>query len=510
MSWVLLLAVFAAEPGYVDSKACQPCHAGIYALYAKSGMGRSFARFQSLPATANYTHQGRRYLAAGNTMSRGAISLGIDFVIGSGNHSQTLIHQRSAGKWVELPLSWYAEGGGKWRMSPGYDRLDHSEFTREVSESCLFCHKGYTPELAIDCQRCHGPGEAHAKRQGPIVNPAKLTPERSLEVCLQCHLESASRTLPDSILRLGRRVNSFRPGEALGDYRVFFEFARPAESDRMTVNGAGYGLLQSACYLKSAGKLQCTTCHDPHSEFTLQEDRFDAACRSCHGQKHEAARTDCSGCHMPKRRTEDAVHVVMTDHRIRRDARPSLARIAETHGRMTGAVRPLYPRLLADSAEIRLYRAMAEGDAASMERALGELHSTDARAYFELGEAWKKQGRLVEALAAYRKSADARAVVAAVEILLRQSRLEEASGLLEPAVRQWPKDAKLWSSLAVIAVGRGQFAVGLQHARQALALDEEDHLAWWNFGVCLEATGDKAQAQEAYRRSTELRPPGPR
>ena len=36
------------------------------------------------------------------------------------------------------------------------------------------------------------------------------------------------------------------------------------------------------------------------------------------GLSRHTASADCIGCHMPKRRTDDAVHVVMTDHWIQR------------------------------------------------------------------------------------------------------------------------------------------------------------------------------------------------
>ena len=55
-------------------------------------------------------------------------------------------------------------------------------------------------ELAIGCERCHGPGKKHIHfheenhcRLGtnvdPIVNPEKLSPELRDAVCYQCHLQ---------------------------------------------------------------------------------------------------------------------------------------------------------------------------------------------------------------------------------------------------------------------------------------------------------------------------------
>ena len=46
-----------------------------------------------------------------------------------------------------------------------------------------------------------------------------------------------------------------------------------------------------------------------------------AACQSCHKvfvqtRAEHRAGANCVACHMPKRRTDDAVHIVMTDHKI--------------------------------------------------------------------------------------------------------------------------------------------------------------------------------------------------
>src|SRR6185503_15471420 len=51
--------------------------------------------------------------------------------------------------------------------------------------------------------------------------------------------------------------------------------------------------------------------------------QYRAKCVACHSAVAAAAHpaidsSDCAPCHMPRRRTEDAVHVIMTDHRITR------------------------------------------------------------------------------------------------------------------------------------------------------------------------------------------------
>ena len=160
----------------------------------------------------------------------------VDFVLGSGHHVRTYLHRTASNTLVQLPLAWYAEKGGYWAMNPGYDRPDHQGFLRSVTYDCMFCHNAY-PEIpgnvtsrstpmfssvpeGIDCQRCHGNGDKHvalasspASRpeeiRNAIVNPSRLTPERQMEVCLQCHLETTSSPLPASIVRYERQPFSY-------------------------------------------------------------------------------------------------------------------------------------------------------------------------------------------------------------------------------------------------------------------------------------------------------------
>ena len=71
-------------------------------------------------------------------------------------------------------------------------------------------------------------GTAGATREeirAAIVNPARLSPDREMEVCLQCHLETTSRLLPHAIPRLNRGPFDYMPGQPLGDFRLDFDRA---------------------------------------------------------------------------------------------------------------------------------------------------------------------------------------------------------------------------------------------------------------------------------------------
>src|ERR1035438_9840551 len=161
-------------------------------------------------------------------------------------------------------------------MSPGYDNPHQEDFRRPVPDECLFCHNGYPRANAIaegiDCQRCHGPGQAHVASSGraAIVNPARLDRDRQLDVCMQCHFETTSLRLPNAIRRYDRDTFSFRPGDPLTDYEIFFDHApNSGYDDRLEVAHQAYRLRKSACFLKS--NMTCTTCHDPHRAQTVDQ-----------------------------------------------------------------------------------------------------------------------------------------------------------------------------------------------------------------------------------------------
>ena len=50
-----------------------------------------------------------------------------------------------------------------------------------------------------------------------------------LPVCFQCHLETESMGIVDSMRKPGRSVFSYKPGEPLADYKLYFDRADPPE-----------------------------------------------------------------------------------------------------------------------------------------------------------------------------------------------------------------------------------------------------------------------------------------
>jgi tetratricopeptide (TPR) repeat protein len=489
----------------------------------------------------------------------------IDFVMGSGNHARTYLHRTASGTLIELPLGWYADQGGHWAMNPGYDQPAHDGFRRKVAYECMFCHNAYPriptghervgaepvyvdplPE-GIDCQRCHGPGRQHvaaaqtagaakAAIRGAIVNPARLSRERREEVCIQCHLESTSFPLPNSLPRYDRGPFGYRPGEPLSASWLFFDHAPEAgRGDKFELVNAVYRLRKSPCYLESNGAMECRTCHNPHDvprgEAAVRH--YDAACRSCHagefnrlvaGGRHTSAR-GCADCHMPKRRTEDVVHSLATDHLIQRhppsgDLRASREERHETGDKAyRGEVVLLYPEKLAPAIENELYLALAQViDGSNIQRgidrltaALGKAPAARPEFYLALAEAWRETGRLDKAVPLYREAVrrDSRPVFALRKLgsaLRHGGQLAESATVLQRATALDGRDALGWHELGLTYAAQGKTAEAIGALETATRLDPDLPEPYGNLGTVHLETGNTEKALAAFREAIRIQP----
>src|SRR6185312_10838373 len=145
--------------------------------------------------------------------------------------------------------------------------------------------------------------------------------------------------------RFGSGPFSYIPGQPMETFRYTFDRAG-GMGDKFEIAHTAYRLRESQCFVKSNGRMTCTTCHDPHKEVSTTQ--YDNICLTCHAAAHNQQQ-NCVSCHMPKRRTDDVVHVVMTDHLIQRRPPPGnlLADKAEAvennETAYHGEVVPYYP-----------------------------------------------------------------------------------------------------------------------------------------------------------------------
>jgi hypothetical protein len=218
-------------------------------------------------------------------------------------------------------------------------------------------------EFGIACEACHGPSDQHARlnrspqrrywlhltgRPDPTtVQPARLNPRLSSQVCGQCHGVWEFYDQPG-----GRQANfsglPYRPGDELDKTRFLPQPTKNLDSPTMKsilaedpgffgdsfwsdgmvrVSGREYtGLIESPCFKNAPDDqrtLSCFSCHtmhkaanDPRPVKEWADDQLTSglegneACLQCHpsfrtnptahsNHRAESAGSSCTNCHMP-------------------------------------------------------------------------------------------------------------------------------------------------------------------------------------------------------------------
>lgn len=523
MRWwpILLLPFVFVQPRqeYTGGEACASCHESIAESYRSMSMSRTFDRVKNVKPIEDWTKNNRFYHKASDQHfvmtsrdgkyyqrryqldPRGreinSLEVRIDFAIGSGNHERDYFHQSDAGEILQMPVVWYAAENA-WGMAPGYDNPGHEGFSRKINYRCVFCHSAY-PRVAagadryelspsifpkempngIDCERCHGPGAAHAAqpRVNNIVNPAKLSRKLQMDVCMQCHLETTSAPLPSSVLKVGRSVYSYRPGEPLEDYAAYFDYPAGSGHDEFNIVHQAYRLRKSQCFLKS--EMTCTTCHDPHRREVVTTSK----CIGCHTTTAPHGQ-DCMTCHMPKRRTDDVVHVVMTDHYIQRRTpkNPLAAKRDPGHEPYRGPLTLYFPEKQAD-----LYMGLALSRGADVKGGIELLKKTadSAEAHFALGSAYASLKENDRAVSSYRSGLLLDPGSAEVHFnmglaLFALGKNKDALTAFQDAIRLKPLLSDAHVGLGLVEVRAGNVAAARANFMRAIAIDPMNAIALAN------------------------------
>ncbi|MBL8177949.1 MAG: hypothetical protein JNK48_24945 [Bryobacterales bacterium] len=312
---MLLLAFFATlctaqSSDYVGAKACAACHPKQAAAQAATGHARSLHAAELHPLAAKFPGEWEvrgpgyslRYrLLKGKLRAQGfdagnTIDIPVEWAFGAGDQAVTFVTRINEEWHLEHYRTWYA-ATGKMAPTAGHGQLRPKSLAEAMGLpykttdpntgilGCFECHSTgpatagtdgalRLTEHGVRCEACHGPGARHAatRTKASIGNPRKMTAAELNKFCGRCHRPPASQ------------------GVAI-DWNYAWN-----------VRHQPVYLSQSACFLRSKGKLSCLSCHDTHGPLVKTAAGYNQKCAACHASpKHrQTGLTNCVDCHMPR------------------------------------------------------------------------------------------------------------------------------------------------------------------------------------------------------------------
>ncbi|HEY3963607.1 MAG TPA: multiheme c-type cytochrome [Planctomycetaceae bacterium] len=327
-------AATSGENLYVGDETCARCHPGEALRHARSGHARTLTSTRDSVAARRLDGKTFRDTERGTTFhyqmtdaglivsvpEKHADSFPLTWAFGSGEHAVTfltLIASRAGDTvGIEHRVSVFAPDD-HLGLTPSHAGEQAQQAVEEFGRvkrgekltKCIGCHTTTArvegAELAdlragVGCERCHGPGGRHVQAAeenrgdaAMLFGTGQVAADDQIRMCGQCH----------------------RHPETLGETTISADNPRLARFQPV-------GLLQSACYRKSSGRMSCTTCHDPHEHAPREREQYDGRCLTCHTSRGKPSRLcpvspqeNCVSCHMPA--VEVRPGTVFHDHWIR-------------------------------------------------------------------------------------------------------------------------------------------------------------------------------------------------
>lgn len=321
------------DSAYAGSASCVQCHPQQHSAWRTTGMANMLLPIDRALVIGDFN---RTYTnGSGSVIARMGSDSGrlyfdlqhtqgewdryrVDFTIGS-KWQQAYASRTADGDLHVLPLQ-YNRILGKWINywqqidPPGSERAELGDFHRlnrvtSYRQNCAPCHTSQVTESSfrepgVNCEMCHGPMADHVAGKPLMWTLRQASHREAVQVCAQCHAQSAIRT-----------TQAFPP---IYRRRPYVEFSRKAfyrDGRFRETTFIVEAFERSACYRK--GEAQCASCHDPHphdaatnpTSLRLRDDP-DRMCLQCHDASfasvkhtHHPADNDgarCVSCHMPK------------------------------------------------------------------------------------------------------------------------------------------------------------------------------------------------------------------
>jgi predicted CXXCH cytochrome family protein len=287
---------------YIGSDRCLGCHEDLYSHWQETLHANTIQDVSLNPAAVLGDFSGDHPVRLFNLDA-------VDYTLGQRWKQLYLAVDEESGKVNILPAKWIV-ATAEWGAYAV--EAEQTEWLQE----CSSCHvtgldiKTWTfEEFGVGCERCHGPGKAHAADPEQVEMFAAVDDQ----VCGSCHSQGHSpegHTFPAG----------YEPGDTLSDHFRFAEdesFFWPDGSAK--VNAMQYMDWRLGNAMQASQQVNCATCHAVHDAGKAQgqlREPLNTLCTNCHGDKealvlhtpfHRVAseRFDfaCTDCHMPKMAT---------------------------------------------------------------------------------------------------------------------------------------------------------------------------------------------------------------
>ncbi len=232
-----------------------------------------------------------------------------------------------------LPASAAESAAAAEAAAPGAAAAEGLAYSRKGADTCIGCHEDETlmhlfrtPHAApndprspfgqgqLQCEACHGPGDAHARGKGKnrpdMIDFGKgsTTPvAKQNSMCLACHQKDASHWNVGAHARNDVGCADCHDSHAKADPMKAALTQQDTCGTCHQAQTAGQHLPYR--HPTAEGKMACTSCHAPHGSpnpAMLVKTNSVETCTSCHSDlrgpfawEHQPVTEDCATCHAP-------------------------------------------------------------------------------------------------------------------------------------------------------------------------------------------------------------------
>lgn len=193
------------------------------------------------------------------------------------------------------------------------------------NDTCLTCHEDHGKSLGANlhgklaqgpatCESCHGPGAAHAESSGDkakILGPSAAAAKVSAQ-CLSCHDQREGHRFFPSSRHAAEGVSCASCHGIHAAKPVVQGVLRQGSTTALCLSchkGMEKSLFTRSRHPLREGKMECTSCHDPHGtpgKTMLKGASANDLCFTCHAEKrgpylfsHSPVTENCMTCHNP-------------------------------------------------------------------------------------------------------------------------------------------------------------------------------------------------------------------